>query len=140
MTEATESSEAPTEGSQGAPVIEVSRVVTLPVDKVWHLLTTSAGAEALLGKGAALGTKGEPWRSVNGSHGVVRSYHPMEQVRLTWHADEHAAATLVDLRLTSQDGGTRLDLRHERVNDAELRQGLPQRWEESLSRIDEPPS
>lgn len=135
MTATTESSEVPTEREQGAPVIEVSRVVPYPIEKVWQLLTTSAGAEALLGKGAKLGTKGEPWRSVDGSHGVVRSYHPMEQVRLTWHADEHAAATLVDLRLTSEDGGTRLGLRHERIQDAVLGQSLPQRWEEALGRI-----
>jgi uncharacterized protein YndB with AHSA1/START domain len=137
MTATTESGEVPTERAQGAPVIEVSRVVPFPIAKVWQLLTTSAGAEALLGNGAKLGTKGEPWRSVDGSHGVVRSYHPMEQVRLTWHADDDAASTLVDLRLTSEGGDTRLDLRHERVNDAALGQSLPQHWDEALSRIGE---
>lgn len=138
MTTATESSEVPTEGAQGAPVIKVSRVVPFPIDKVWQFLITPAGAEALLGKGAQLGTKGEPWHSADGSHGVVRSYHPMEQVRLTWHADEHAAATLVDLRLTSEGGDTRLDLRHERIDDATLAQSLPQHWDEALDRIGEP--
>ena len=135
MTAATESSEVPTEGAQGAPVIEVSRVVPFPIDKVWQLLTTSAGAEALLGKGAKLGTKGEPWHSADGSYGVVRSYHPMEQVRLSWHANEQASATLLDLRLTSQGGDTRLDLRHEHVDDAGLGQVLPQRWYAALGRI-----
>jgi len=135
MTAATESSEVPTEGAPGAPVIEVSRVVPFPIDEVWQLLATSTGAEALLGRGARLGAKGEPWRSVDGSHGVMRSYHPTEQVRLTWHADELAAATLVDLRLTAEDGATRLDLRHERVNDEALVQSLPQRWSEALGRI-----
>jgi uncharacterized protein YndB with AHSA1/START domain len=135
MTAATESSEVPTEGAQGAPVIEVSRVVPFPIDQVWRLLTTSAGAEALLGEGAKLGTKGEPWHSVDGSYGVMRSYHPMEQVRLSWHADEHASATLVDLRLTSQGSDTRLDLRHENIDDAELGRVLPQRWDAALDRI-----
>jgi len=140
MTATTESSEVPTQGASGAPVIEVSRVVPFPIDKIWQLLITAAGAEALLGSGAKLGTKGEPWHSMDGSHGVVRSYHPMEQVRLTWHADEHAAATLVDLRLTdlrltAEGSGTRLDLRHERINDAELAGSLRQRWDEALSRI-----
>ena len=138
MTAATESSEVPTEGVQGAPVIQVSRVVPFPIDKVWQLLTTSAGAEALLGKGAKLGAKGEPWRSVDGSHGVVRSYHPMEQVRLTGHADEHAAATLVDLRLTPEGNDTRLDLRHERLDDTALGHSLPQRWDDALGRIGAP--
>jgi uncharacterized protein YndB with AHSA1/START domain len=139
MTAEAKSGEVPTERAQGAaPVIEVSRVVPFSVERVWQLLTTPAGAEALLGEGAKLGTKGEPWRSGDGSHGVVRSYHPMEQVRLTWHADEHAAATLIDLRLTPQGADTRLDLRHERIDDAELGQSLPQRWDEALARIGSP--
>jgi uncharacterized protein YndB with AHSA1/START domain len=138
MTTATESSEVPTDGAQGAPVIEVSRVVPFPIERVWTLLTTSAGAEALLGEGAQLGTKGEAWHSLDGTHGVVRSYHPMEQVRLTWHADEHAAATLVDLRLTAQGSDTRLDLRHERIADSTLSQSLPQRWDDALGRIGAP--
>jgi len=135
MTATTESSEVPTDGAQGAPVIKVSRVVPFPIERVWQIMTTSAGAEALLGEGAKLGTKGEPWHCRDGSHGVVRSYHPMEQVRITWHADEHAAATLVDLRLTAEGSDTRLDLRHERIDDAALGQDLPQRWDEALVRI-----
>jgi len=138
MTAATESSEVPTSGAQGAPVIEVSRVVPFPIDEVWQLLITPAGAEALLGKGAKLGTKGEPWHCEDGSHGVVRSYHPMEQVRLSWHADEHASATLVDLRLTPEGSDTRLDLRHEHIDDAALGQSLPQRWDDALGRIGGP--
>lgn len=138
MTAATESSEVPTEGARSATVVEVSRVVPLPLVRVWQLLTTPAGAEALLGMGAQLGAKGEPWRSVDGSHGVVRSYHPMEQVRLTWHADELAAATLVDLRLTSEGTHTRLDLRHERISDHALTESLPQRWNDALARIGGP--
>ena len=135
MTTATESGEVPTEGAKGAPVIEVSRVVPFPIDKVWQLLTTSAGAEALLGTGAKLGTKGEPWHSTDGSYGVMRSYHPMEQMRLTWHADEHAPTTLIDLRLTSEGTGTRLALRHERLDDVALGQSLPQHWDDALGRI-----
>ena len=135
MTATAETNDVPTDHAPGTSVIEVSQVVPLPLNKVWQLLTTSAGAEALLGKGAKLGTKGEPWHSVDGSHGVIRSYHPMEQVRLTWHADEHAAATLVDLKLTSEGEGTRLGLRHERIHDAALGQSLPRRWEEALGRI-----
>src|SRR5665647_3935828 len=101
---AAESNEVPTDKVKGALDIEVSRVVPQPIDKVWQVLTTRAGAEAFLGSGAQLGTKGEPWHSLDGSHGVVRSYHPMQQVRLTWHADANAPATLGDLQLTTEGG------------------------------------
>ena len=132
---AAEPNEVPADSAQGAPVIEVSRLVPHGIDKVWQILTTPAGAEALLGSGAQLGGKGEPWRSVDGSHGVVRSYHPMQQVRVSWHADEHAPATLVELHLTPEGEGTRLGLRHEHIPDVALSQGLRQRWEDALGRI-----
>lgn len=132
---AVESNEVPTDSAKGTLDIEVSRVVPLPVDKVWQVLTTPAGAEALLGAGAQLGTKGEPWRSVDGSHGVVRSYHPLQQVRLTWHANDKAPATLVDLQLTAEGDGTRMGLRQEHIHDVALSQSLQQRWEDALGRI-----
>ncbi len=135
MTATAEANEVPTERPQGAPVLEVSRGLPQPVDKVWQVLTTPAGAEALLGKGAQLGGKGEPWRSVDGSHGVVRSYHPLEQVRISWHPDEHSPATLVELHLIPEGEGTRLSLRYEQLPDAVLSQNLRQRWGDALGRI-----
>jgi uncharacterized protein YndB with AHSA1/START domain len=127
--------EVPTDSAPGAGDIEVSRVVPHPIEKVWQVLTTSAGAEALLGSGAQLGTKGQPWHSSDGSHGVVRSYHPMEQVRFSWHADDHAPATTVDLQLTSEGEGTRLDLRQGHIADVALSHSLRQRWENALGQI-----
>ena len=135
MTAAAGPTDVPTDRTQGTPVLEVSRVVPHPIDEVWQVLTTSAGAEAFLGSGAHLGGKGETWRSVDGSHGVVRSYHPMEQVRISWHADEHAPATLVELHLTQEGEGTRLGLRHAQIADVSLSQSLQQRWEVALGRI-----
>src|SRR5665647_3568252 len=79
---AAESNEVPTDKVKGALDIEVSRVVPQPIDKVWQVLTTRAGAEAFLGSGAQLGTKGEPWHSVGASPGVVGSYRPQEQGRI----------------------------------------------------------
>lgn len=135
MTAAAESGDITTASAQGAPVLEVSRALPQPVDEVWQVLITPAGAEALLGKGAQLGGKGERWRSVDGTHGVVRSYHPMEQVRLSWHADELAPASLVELHLLPEGEGTRLSLRYEQVEDATLSESLRQRWGDALGRI-----
>jgi len=128
-------SEAPTDSATGASVLEVSRAVPQPVDDVWQVLTTPTGAEALLGKGAELGGKGEPWRSVDGSHGVVRSYHAGQQVRISWHADEHAPSTLVELHVIPEGEGTRLSLRYQETPDAEVNASLRQRWSDALGRI-----
>jgi uncharacterized protein YndB with AHSA1/START domain len=135
MTATAGPTDAPADHTQDRAVIEVTRVAPLPIDEVWRVLTTSAGAEALLGAGAHLGGKGETWRSVDGSHGVVRSYHPMEQIRLSWHADEHGPATLVELNLAQDGEGTRLGLRHEQVRGVALNESLQQRWEAALGRI-----
>jgi uncharacterized protein YndB with AHSA1/START domain len=135
MTAAAESGDIATDSPRGAPVLEVSRALAQPVDEVWQVLITPAGAEALLGKGAQLGGKGEPWRSADGTHGVVRSYHPMEQVRLSWHSDEQAPATLVELHLLPEGEGTRLSLRYEEVEDAAVSENLRQRWGDALGRI-----
>ena len=66
---------------------------------------------------------------------MVRSYHPMEQVRLSWHADDNAPATTVDLHLTSEGDGTRLDLRHGHIPDVALSHSLQLRWENALGQI-----
>jgi uncharacterized protein YndB with AHSA1/START domain len=135
MTAAAESGDISTDSPRGAPVLEVSRALPQRVDEVWQVLITPAGAEALLGKGAQLGGKGEPWRSADGTHGVVRSYHPMEQVRLSWHSDEQSPATLVELHLLPEGEGTRLSLRYEEVEDAAVSENLRQRWGDALGRI-----
>ena len=132
---ATTGPEVPTDSAPDAPVLEVSRAVPQPVGDVWRVMTTPTGAEALLGKGAELGGKGEPWRSEDGSHGVVRSYHPGQQVRISWHADEQAPSTLVELHLLPEGEGTRLSLRYQETPDAGVNENLRQHWSDALGRI-----
>ena len=125
-----------TDGGVPPPaVVEVDTVLTHPVDHVWKALTTSDGAQALLGRGATLGGKGEPWRAEDGTHGVWRSYHPLEQVRVSWHADADAPRSLVDLTLAAEGEGTRVRLRHEHVDGDPA--ALRQRWSEALTRLDD---
>lgn len=123
------------DGGNGTPdSVAVSTVVPQPIERIWTTLITPSGIEALLGTGATLGGKGEPWHSTDGTHGVVRSYHPMQQVRVSWHADEHAPSTFVDLQLSPVADGTRLDLRHEHI-DAANSDALTQRWKDALNRV-----
>ncbi|MFT3888221.1 MAG: SRPBCC domain-containing protein [Arachnia sp.] len=113
----------------------VSLVVDRPLDEVWASLMKPRGAEALLGEGGQLGQKGEDWRAADGTFGVTRSFHPKEQIRFSWHADEEAPRTLVDLRLSADGPGTRLDLLHEHLpEDADV-EGLTCRWQSALAAI-----
>jgi len=115
--------------------VEIEKIVPKPLDKVWECLLTEAGIEALLGEGARLGTKGEPWHAADGTYGVTRSYHPLEQVRVSWHADADAPATMVDLQLSEHPEGTRLWLRHEHLTDDLSREDLRVRWVAALDRF-----
>lgn len=114
--------------------VEVSAVLSHDIDHVWSVLTTNDGVAALLGEGARLGSKGEHWRAADGTHGFWRSYHPMEQVRVSWHASEDAPRSLVDLHLEPIGDETSVSLRHEHV--AGDHEALTQRWTAALARID----
>ncbi|MEO7236396.1 MAG: SRPBCC domain-containing protein [Lapillicoccus sp.] len=118
-------------------VVEVDTVLQHPVAHVWRVLTTNDGAQALLGSGARLGGKGETWHAEDGSHGVWRSYHPMEQVRVSWHADADAPRSLVDLHLAPEGDATRVSLRHD-LGGSGGPDGaaMQQRWSSALDRLD----
>jgi uncharacterized protein YndB with AHSA1/START domain len=117
-----------------ADTVEVNALLSHDIDHVWKVLTTNDGAAALLGQGAQLGSKGEHWRAADGTHGVWRSYHPMEQIRVSWHASEDAPRSLVDLHLERAGEQTAVSVRHEHV--AGDRDALAQRWATALERID----
>lgn len=122
------------DGAHPSDTVEVDQVLDHPVDHVWKVLTTNDGAQALLGAGARLGGKGEPWHAEDGSHGVWRSYHPLEQVRVSWHATADAPRSMVDLHLAPEGERTRVSLKHEhREGDATA---LRERWSAALSRLD----
>lgn len=112
--------------------VRVTRTVQAPVAEVWRVLTGPGGAEALLGAGAAFGGKGEPWRCADGASGVLRSFHPLEQLRWSFHETPEAPATIVELDLVDEGGTTRLDLRHDGVTDAATYEA---RWSDALDRV-----
>jgi uncharacterized protein YndB with AHSA1/START domain len=115
--------------------VQASRTVASPPEHVWERLCSREGTEALLGPGAELRSKGEPWRSADGPHGVVRSYHPPEQLRVSWHASEDDPPGLVDLHLVPDGGSTRLELVHERLADGIDPESVRRQWDEALERL-----
>ena len=121
-------------GMSDLHVVEVTRTIPAPPDQVWQLMTSAPGAAALLGEGAVLGGKGETWRTADGPHGVVRSYHPLEQLRVSWHADDDAPASLVEMDLRPDGDGTELVVRHERVADG-ASVDLRQHWSAAVDRL-----
>ena len=118
--------------------VVVSRSVSQSVKDVWRLLSTNAGAEALLGPGGVLGDKGDSWRAEDGTFGVVRSYHPLEQIRFSWHAHADAPKSLVDLHLVKEaDDATLVEIRHEHIPGGWDTNAITAQWEDALDRIAE---
>jgi len=114
----------------------VSRSVSIPVKEVWKVLASREGGEALLGAGGEIGDKGDDWHADDGTFGVMRSYHPLEEVRFTWHAAEGAPRTVVNVHLgATPEGGTTVEIRHEHVPSYFDKAALVQRWETFLDKL-----
>lgn len=114
----------------------VSRAVSHPIKSVWTKLLSPEGMEALLGEGGQLGDKGDSWRAADGTYGVTRTLHPLEQIRFSWHKSEDAPRTLVDVHLIAQDAdNTLIEIRHEHVGSDLDPEELEQHWLAALDRI-----
>ena len=134
-TEAEGGTPGKTEGT-GAPTVRVSRTVQAPLLHVWEVLVSPAGAGALLGEGAALGGKGEPYRCADGTGGVVRSFHPLEQLRVSWHPTPDGPPSIVEVDLCADgEGATRLDLSQDHLWDGVDVDDLGRRWDAGLERV-----
>ncbi len=115
--------------------VTVSRSVSQPVKEIWKLLVTREGAEALLGVGGELGDKGDSWHAADGTYGVIRSYHPLEQIRFSWHAAEEAPKTIVEVDLSASEGGTTVEIRHEHIPTYFDANALTRKWETALEKL-----
>lgn len=118
--------------------VTVTRTLAHPLKSVWNALMEHNGASALLGEGGELGNKGDGWQATDGSYGVTRSFHPLEQIRFSWHADSDAPATLVDLHMRALDeDNTELEIVHDHLPADADREWLAQHWDAALTRIGE---
>lgn len=116
--------------------VTVRRSVSLSPKSVWKFLVTREGAEALLGPGGELGDKGDSWHAEDGTYGVIRSYHPLEQIRFSWHAAEEAPKTLVDVHLVpGTDGDTTVEICHDHIPAYFDTTALARRWESALAKV-----
>jgi len=117
--------------------LRLSRMVEAPVTHVWEVLVSPAGSSALLGDGAVLGAKGEPYQCLDGTSGVLRSYHPLEQLRVSWHETPDGPSTIVEVDLRADGAGTVVELTQDHLNEAHDVDALAERWAAALVRLAE---
>jgi uncharacterized protein YndB with AHSA1/START domain len=135
MSTSTTADEAGAIGKSDGATVSISREVRAPLDHVWEVLVSPQGAAALLGEGAVLGGKGEPYHCEDGTRGVVRSYHPLEQLRLSWHAEDSAPPSLVEIDLRAEGTSTVLELRHDHLVGTSLAGEVEKRWTAGLDAL-----
>ncbi len=121
----------------GEPEAGVHAGITVqaPAAKVWEHLISPDGTEELLGEGARIGNKGEPWHAADGSYGVVRSFHPVEQVRVTWHPHADGPLSMLDIQLRPEGDTTNVEVYHEGRGIVGDPRGDWQHWNDALGRL-----
>ncbi len=116
--------------------VVVSRVVSGSLKETWRRIVTVEGAEVILGEGGVLGDKGDSWRARDGSHGMIRTFHPLEQLRFTWHETEGAPGMMVDIKVRAAGAEeTEVDLQIQRVPAGADTEAIRSRWRGVLSRL-----
>lgn len=116
--------------------LRVSKVVDHPLKSVWQALLTDDGNEALLGPGARLTEKGQNWQAEDGTHGVTRSFHPMEEIRFTFHRSVDRPGSIVDVRLKAvDDASTEIEIVHSKLPEDFDPEWLQKHWSDALERI-----
>ncbi|WP_198949940.1 hypothetical protein [Kineosporia sp. A_224] len=123
------------DGPQTPAAVTASAAVSAPLTHVWEVLVSPAGSQALLGDGAVLGAKGEPYHCEDGTYGVVRSYHPLEQLRVSWHSAADSPATIVEVDLRADGDTTVLDLSQTHLHDGLDLVALEERWTQALTSV-----
>jgi uncharacterized protein YndB with AHSA1/START domain len=117
--------------------IGVSRTVPFPAEKVWRLLTSPRGTAIWLGAGARLqDEKGAPYETSDGTVGEVRSFRPLDRIRLTWQPTGWDHDSTVQVAITGQGEKTRIGLHQERLASAAEREAQRKHWSAVMDRIE----
>ena len=121
--------------AQNDQSVHVQAVFRAPVGVVWQTLVSPEGTATWLGEGAVLGDKGQSYHCADGTAGVVRSFHPLEQLRLSWHQDTEEEPSLIEVDLAVDGTGTSLRLWHDGLPAAQ-RPTMRTHWQERLAALE----
>jgi uncharacterized protein YndB with AHSA1/START domain len=120
--------------AQNDQLVHVRLTVSSQVGAVWQALVSPEGTAVWLGEGAVLGDKGQSYHCADGSAGVVRSFHPLEQLRLSWHSGADVEPSLIELDVTAEGNHTRLRLWHDGL-PLDQRAQMQTRWQQRLETL-----
>jgi uncharacterized protein YndB with AHSA1/START domain len=130
--------ERPTGLTKGAGwEIGVSRSVVFPLDEVWDFLTSAEGSAVWLGAGVQrLDQPGRAYQTSDGTSGEIRSFRPLDRVRLTWQPADWSHDSTVQFTLSrAASGRTVLRFHQERLVDATEREQQRAHWAAVLDAV-----
>ena len=122
-------------GDSSPAEVVVSQVMACDTKRVWQQLISKQGAQALLGPGAVFGEKGQTWASDDGHSGVVRTLHPLEEIRFSIRRDEQPSLSMVQIMLAPVGDSTEVTLTHSNVDPADSA-SYQQRWQDALASVE----
>jgi uncharacterized protein YndB with AHSA1/START domain len=109
--------------------IGVSVTVPIRAADVWDWLVSPEGIAVWLGTGVSFeGEKGEAFETEEGTRGALRSFRPLDRVRLTWQPLDWDHDTTVQIALDDKGDRTRIVFHQERLADAEERVRQRDHW------------
>jgi uncharacterized protein YndB with AHSA1/START domain len=108
--------------------VQIHLRMPAPVGAVWEALVSPQGTGTWLGEGAVLGDKGQSYHCADGTAGVVRSFHPLEQLRLSWHRNAETEPSLIEIDLAVDGAGTSVRLWHDGLPESE-RPAMQAHWQ-----------
>jgi len=109
--------------------IGVSITVPRPATEVWDWLVSPEGIATWLGPGVEFaGEKGEPYESEDGTRGELRSFRPLDRIRLTWQPADWPHESTVQIAVDDKGDRTRIVFHQERLSDADERAQQREHW------------
>lgn len=118
--------------------IGVSKTLPYPAEQVWEFLTDDDGVALWLGAGAELSPdKGAAYRTDEGAEGEVRSYRPLDRVRVTYRPAEWDHDTTVQVAIRAAGAKTMLRFHQEWLADAEERGRQREHWRAVMAAVEE---
>jgi uncharacterized protein YndB with AHSA1/START domain len=117
--------------------IGVSRTLGHPADVVWALLTSPRGTELWLGAGLTWpAAKGDTYELDDGTVGEVRSFRPLDRLRLTWQPPDWDHESTVQIAIADRGDKTRITFHQERLADADERERQRAHWSAAMDRVE----
>jgi uncharacterized protein YndB with AHSA1/START domain len=117
--------------------IGVSRTLARPAAEVWDLLTSARGSALWLGPGLEWpAARGTAYELDDGTVGEVRSFRPLERLRLTWQPPDWDHGSTVQIAIVDNGDRTRVTFHQERLADAAERERQRAHWSAAMDRVE----